>query len=606
MQQNRLGLGLRPPLPSYGQGPSMSALAYQQQAQMQPQKQTTLFVGSISGGITDATLNALLTACGPIKSFKRLITPANKPQGFGFAEFEEPDGALRALALLNNVELPALEDGCANKKLLIKADEKTRAFLDAYASTRPLEPASAQAAKAAIDTVVSDVTRLAAASTSEKEKYVVPPHLHDLQEADLPETQRGLVISEIAQFRERAAKREREKMRELQQQTQMPGGGGAPSGPKMREWGRPKESSEAQQQHSSPQQQQQQAPRDQGMGKGAQGYNKPVDFVREVRKGPTQTDEELEAERKEGRRRDEEVSFRDRERRYEPRERARILALERAIARQRATAEAEARDRVDVRARLEAWDDDESDELFYVDRARWRSVRARHLAAERSADAASAAFEEEEAANLARESEDFLARQMGEMQALAEEQRRAGLLLDDGAPVRLSVSLGGLVAKEKEKDGGGAAGGVREGVFGVEEDEEDAARKRKVPLVKLDFSAAEAGPEATRERLEGMKERVPADREALFKAKSMIDRKFEPLVKRLMTQYLGDAEEAEELIMFVVEHLKDHKGPAKLVEGLEPVLEEEAVEVTAAVWRQLIFESMAYGEGLHTDRMFVD
>ncbi|KAJ7761189.1 hypothetical protein DFH07DRAFT_918376 [Mycena maculata] len=611
MQQNRLGLGLRPPLPSYGQGPSMSALAYQQQAQIQPQKQTTLFVGSISGGITDATLNALLTACGPIKSFKRLITPANKPQGFGFAEFEEPDGALRALALLNNIELPALEDGCANKKLLIKADEKTRAFLDAYASTRPLDPTSAQAAKASIDTVVGDVTRLAAASTSEKEKYVVPPHLHDLQEADLPETQRGLVISEIAQFRERAAKREREKMRELQQQQQP--GGGAPSGPKMREWGRPKEEQQPRQEH--PQQQQ---PRDQGFGKGAQGYNKPVDFVREreTRKAPTQTDEELEADRKEGRRRDEEVSFRDRERRYEPRERARILALERAIARQRATAEAEARDRIDMRARLEAWDDDESDELFYVDRGRWRAVRARHLAAERSADASSAAFEEEEAANLARESEDFLARQMGEMQALAEEQRRAGLLLDDGAPVRLSVSLGPLVAKEKEKDGGGAGGGgaVREGVFGTEEDEEEAARKRKVPLVKLDFSAAEAGPEATRERLESMKERVPKEREALFKAKvrwdgmtdATIDRKFEPLVKRLMTQYLGDAEEAEELIMFVVEHLKDHRGPAKLVEGLEPVLEEEAAELTSAVWRQLIFESMAYSDGLHTDRMFVD
>jgi RNA-binding protein 25 len=60
-------------------------------------------------------------ACGPIKSFKRLITPANKPQGFGFAEFEEPDGSLRALTLLNGVELPALEDGCANKKLLVCA-----------------------------------------------------------------------------------------------------------------------------------------------------------------------------------------------------------------------------------------------------------------------------------------------------------------------------------------------------------------------------------------------------------------------------------------------------------------------------------------------------
>jgi len=59
-------------------------------------------------------------ACGNVKSFKRLITPANKPQGFGFAEFEDPDGALRAMALLNNVELPALEDGCVNKKLLVR------------------------------------------------------------------------------------------------------------------------------------------------------------------------------------------------------------------------------------------------------------------------------------------------------------------------------------------------------------------------------------------------------------------------------------------------------------------------------------------------------
>ena len=63
---NRLGLGMRPPLPSFGQGPSMSALAQQQQMHHQPfmppaaQKQTTLFVGSISAGITDAFLNALL------------------------------------------------------------------------------------------------------------------------------------------------------------------------------------------------------------------------------------------------------------------------------------------------------------------------------------------------------------------------------------------------------------------------------------------------------------------------------------------------------------------------------------------------------------------
>ena len=44
----------------------MSALAQQQQqmhfVQPQAQKQTNLFVGSISGGITDAFLNQLLSA----------------------------------------------------------------------------------------------------------------------------------------------------------------------------------------------------------------------------------------------------------------------------------------------------------------------------------------------------------------------------------------------------------------------------------------------------------------------------------------------------------------------------------------------------------------
>lgn len=60
-----------------------------------------------------------------------------------------------------------------------------------------------------------------------------------------------------------------------------------------------------------------------------------------------------------------------RERRYEPRERTRIQGLERAIARVRAVEEAEKRDKAEMRARLEVWDDDESDELFYTDRCVW-------------------------------------------------------------------------------------------------------------------------------------------------------------------------------------------------------------------------------------------
>ncbi len=50
----------------------------------------------------------------------------------------------------------------------------------------------------------------------------------------------------------------------------------------------------------------------------------------------------------------------------------------------------------------------------------------------------------------------------------------------------------------------------------------------------------------------------------------MIDRKLEPIVRRKLTESLGELDD-DELPMFVLEHLKDHKGPAKLVEGLEPV-----------------------------------
>jgi RNA-binding protein 25 len=152
--------------------------------------------------------------------------------------------------------------------------------------------------------------------------FVIPPHLQDLQESDLPENQRGLVISEIALFRERAAKRERDKAAAEREKggavaaSRSAGVGGfsgvgamgtVPSGPKERVWGRPAGGRDQHQQQ-------------QGWGRGAQGYSKPVGFVRgednESYNGRKpgeneKTDEELERDRKEARRREEDISFRD-------------------------------------------------------------------------------------------------------------------------------------------------------------------------------------------------------------------------------------------------------------------------------------------------------
>lgn len=103
---------------------------------------------------------------------------------------------------------------------------------------------------------------------------------------------------------------------------------------------------------------------------------------------------------------------------------------------------------------------------------------------------------------------------MDEMQALAEEQRKAGMLLDDGAPVRLNVSIAPASSKEKEL----SSKPEKTTVFIQDEDEEEGIKKRRAPLVKLDFSVAESGEQA-KERLERIRRSVPHDKESLFKAK---------------------------------------------------------------------------------------
>ncbi len=61
-----------------------------------------------------------------------------------------------------------------------------------------------QTARVHVTILIDDINRISQDAANngllDEERYMIPPHLHDLQEADLPETQRGFIISEIAQF----------------------------------------------------------------------------------------------------------------------------------------------------------------------------------------------------------------------------------------------------------------------------------------------------------------------------------------------------------------------------------------------------------------------
>ncbi|KZT51546.1 hypothetical protein CALCODRAFT_442919 [Calocera cornea HHB12733] len=613
---NRLGLGLRAPLPSYAsQGIPAAHSA---------DKPTTLFVGSISAGIDNTFLEQLFASCGTLRSFKRLLNAQNKPQAFGFAEFEEPEAVNRALQTLNGLPLPNLEDPNGEaKKLLVKADDKTKAYLAAYEAQRMDTDGDEEAlisARANISHLLTTIGQgsLPAALAASKKDAPVPPHLRDLQEADLPEEQRGLVMSEIAMFRERAAKKENEKRKQAEEAAQSASAAaiamspiGPPTGP-GRGWGR------GQPPPSGPQQ---------GYGNGPQSYNRPVGFVRGGDNGwqhrrPSQSgtsdqdmqspttversDWELEQERLEARRIQEENVFRDRERRYENRERTRITQIERQIARENTLESQRERDRADMLVRLEVWDDDESDELFYTDRAAWRVKRAAFLARERAADQRSWELEQREAEHLRLESEKFLEKQMEDLASLMDEQRKAGLLLDDTQPLKLSITANAPKVEERKE----AKPEPRKVV--MEEDEDEDTSKKRGGLVKLDFDAMSRGGKRV-EKLETLKARVLAmDMDEILKTKlnwlalsdASIDAKVEPLARRKITGYLGELDD-DELVMFAVEHVKDHKGPAELVDGLEPVLEEEAKEFVNDLWKQLVFESMAYADGVDTMDMFI-
>jgi hypothetical protein len=103
---------------------------------------------------------------------------------------------------------------------------------------------------------------------------------------------------------------------------------------------------------------------------------------------------------------------------------------------------------------------------------------------------------------------------MEEMRATQEEQKRAGLLVDDAAPIKLSVHG----SKPNPTAGGahGTAGAESRVVFGQEDEEETTVKKKRVPLVELDFVV---DGEKAKEKLETLRTQVTKDKDVLWKAK---------------------------------------------------------------------------------------
>ncbi|KAK9832941.1 hypothetical protein WJX74_002428 [Apatococcus lobatus] len=124
------------PKPADGPGKSSSLVP----------KQTTLYVGKIAPTVDDNTIKSLMETCGPVKSWKRLQDAETKqPKGFGFCEYEEAEGVLAAMRLLNNLKL----DG---QELLLKLNTSTQKYVDEYRVQQEREAKLRQITSAAAKT----------------------------------------------------------------------------------------------------------------------------------------------------------------------------------------------------------------------------------------------------------------------------------------------------------------------------------------------------------------------------------------------------------------------------------------------------------------------
>ncbi|KAK3837928.1 MAG: hypothetical protein JOS17DRAFT_732213 [Linnemannia elongata] len=600
-----------------------------------PDKMNTLFIGSIAPGINKVAMEKLLKTTGNLVKWKHVQDPTTqKWKAFGFAEYADADSLLRTLRVLGQdgqqpkgekpvgLELKAMDGSDVVKALLVKADEKTRQFLDQYEESRPRTIHDTEKDKVALanatkiiqqmkdgtldttdDTAGSDDTTTDPSSSNKDKEdltLVGRPRRHtnldgtgktgeDGTEEEMSEEQKELIAREINFFRERAALKEKERKEEEERSERM-----ARSGHHRQS----KDSgSAATGANASSSSASHRAGRDRAWGGSSSsgsgaGGSRQMDFVpasgvnhADVGSSPAPAStssagaagsaaqdqdtgmdsEEEEKARQERRDRETEHTFKERERRWEQREVERMRLYEKDKARD-ADYQAESHASRDVMAaRFAQWNDDVERERrhedYYRDRSRWWHRRQAFLQKEQRYDDLDREEEQEELAEAAKKAAQEVEAAAAAV-ANAAAEASAAMEVDSAALATPSASQD----KDVEMNDASGSGSIS---TTTDETERNALDIPSDPQELWNWPVQWSVMEAN----DGL----------------ILKEKIKPFATKIVIELLGVPE--EDLTKYVMDHIRQRKPPQDLVSELRGALDNDADRLVARVWKLLIEET---------------
>ncbi|KAF2877421.1 hypothetical protein BDV95DRAFT_559217 [Massariosphaeria phaeospora] len=614
----------------------------------------TIFVGNIPEGAGgDEGLERIMAAAGNLRRWTRVVDANNKPQTFGFAEYEDAQSLETAAALFTDVQVPTKrqtprevkpEEGEEVKevektKLQVMVDDASIKYAEKWSRTRKEDEAVVQfrldSAKESLaqvlaslfnppnmpqvdhsgDAVMHDVPMEVNEGI---EVAVIPLSAAEDELADIPAEMRDIVATEIKAFRDRSIQRDRERLRkeeEMEAEDRRsrrrvspppsaptgPGGvNGVPLGPRADRGiqGAP----------SGPKASQ--LPRD---------YQNGVNFVNggAINGGVTinheddddpASDSEIEQRRKDKRAAESDNLYKKKLADWIKHETRTTSSLERTNdQRKKKMSELEAAREAQAN-QLKSYDDDveasQGRHIYYRDYDVYKRDRERVRDIEKEKDNRDRDQEERELASQRKQKEDL----RNQADAFLEQQAEELLLaVTPQEPQQIKISFGAAAKKIEQQTAPRRTAADVENLLEDEEITEQPGAKKRT-LIPINYDAS-ARPNLTPQEIADVSKQVvkgiPQDKDGLWNwpvswkhlLKKHIDKDLKDWAAKKVLDYLGIQEDM--VVDAIVDHLRSRGGPQELVEELEMALEEESESFVKKLWRMVIYYSEMEKQGIN-------